>query len=102
MHVARRLLADGREVLGLDDLNAYYDPRLKERRVRQLESFANFQFEKLDVADRKGMTDLFAGHRFSEVVHLAAQAGVRYSLSIHMPMPIPISSASSTSSKAAD
>lgn len=80
MHVARRLLADGREVLGLDDLNAYYDPRLKERRVRQLESFANFQFEKLDVADRKGMTDLFAGHRFSEVVHLAAQAGVRYSL----------------------
>jgi UDP-glucuronate 4-epimerase len=80
MHVARRLLAAGREVLGLDDLNAYYDPRLKQRRMRQLATFANFRFEKLDVADRKGMADLFAAHRFSEVVHLAAQAGVRYSL----------------------
>jgi UDP-glucuronate 4-epimerase len=80
MHVARRLLADGRDVLGVDNLNAYYDARLKERRVRELNTFSNFQFEKLDIADRKGMADLFAAHGFSEVVHLAAQAGVRYSL----------------------
>jgi len=80
MHVARRLLADGRDVLGVDDLNAYYDTRLKERRVQQLKIFANFQFEKLNIADRKAMADLFAAHGFGEVVHLAAQAGVRYSL----------------------
>ena len=80
MHVARRLLADGRDVLGVDDLNAYYDTRLKERRVQQLKIFANFQFEKLNIADRKAMADLFAVHGFSQVVHLAAQAGVRYSL----------------------
>ena len=80
MHVARRLLADGQEVLGLDDLNAYYDARLKERRVRELKAFANFQFEKMDIGDRRAMADLFAAHRFADVVHFAAQAGVRYSL----------------------
>jgi UDP-glucuronate 4-epimerase len=80
MHVARRLLADGHEVVGLDNLNAYYDPRLKRARIAELETFSNFKFEKMDIADRKSMAELFAGHHFPAVVHLAAQAGVRHSL----------------------
>ena len=81
MHVAQRLLADGYSVVGLDNLNAYYDPRLKEARLENLAANgANFRFEKIDVADRKAMADLFAAHRFPYVVHLAAQAGVRHSL----------------------
>jgi UDP-glucuronate 4-epimerase len=80
MHVARRLLADGHDVVGLDNLNAYYDPRLKEVRVAELKAFSNFQFERMDIADRRAMAELFAAHRFSDVVHLAAQAGVRHSL----------------------
>ena len=81
MHVAQRLLADGYGVVGLDNLNAYYDPRLKEARLENLAAAgANFRFEKIDVADRKAMADLFAAHRFPYVVHLAAQAGVRHSL----------------------
>jgi UDP-glucuronate 4-epimerase len=80
MHVARRLLADGHDVVGVDNLNAYYDPRLKEDRVAQLKAFPNFQFEKMDIADRQSMAELFASHRFPHVVHLAAQAGVRHSL----------------------
>ena len=80
-HVARRLLADGREVVGLDNLNAYYDPALKHARLAELATFAQFHFVKLDLADRAGMAALFAQHRFPVVVHLAAQAGVRYSLS---------------------
>ena len=80
MHVARRLLADGHDVVGLDNLNAYYDARLKEARVAELKAFSNFQFERMDIADRQSMADLFTAHRFSDVVHLAAQAGVRHSL----------------------
>jgi UDP-glucuronate 4-epimerase len=80
MHVARRLLADGHDVVGLDNLNAYYNPRFKELRVAELKAFSNFQFEKIDIADRRPMAELFAAHRFSNVVHLAAQAGVRHSL----------------------
>jgi UDP-glucuronate 4-epimerase len=80
MHVARRLLADGHDVVGLDNLNAYYDPRLKEARIAQLKGFSNFKFEKVDIADRHSVAELFAAHRFSAVVHLAAQAGVRHSL----------------------
>jgi UDP-glucuronate 4-epimerase len=80
MHVSQRLLADGYQVLGLDNLNTYYDPRLKEARLRNLTASGNFQFQKMDVADRKGVADLFAAHRFDYVVHLAAQAGVRHSL----------------------
>src|SRR6476661_6131812 len=79
MHVSRRLLAEGYRVVGLDNLNAYYDPRLKDARLRNLAS-ANFQFVKMDLADRKGVADLFAAHRFDYVVNLAAQAGVRHSL----------------------
>jgi UDP-glucuronate 4-epimerase len=79
-HVARRLAADGREVIGIDNLNAYYDPALKEARLAELARFDNFRFRKLDLHDRAGMAALFAQHRFAEVVHLAAQAGVRHSL----------------------
>jgi UDP-glucuronate 4-epimerase len=79
-HVARRLLQDGREVVGLDNLNAYYDPALKQARRAALEKSAGFRFAALDLADRDGMAGLFAEHRFPFVVHLAAQAGVRHSL----------------------
>jgi UDP-glucuronate 4-epimerase len=80
-HVARRLLQNGRRVVGLDNLNAYYDPKLKEARRAELAKLAGFQFVKLDLADRAGMAALFAEHRFPFVVHLGAQAGVRHSLS---------------------
>ena len=79
-HVAQRLLADGHRVLGLDSLNAYYDPTLKQARLDRLTPHAAFTFERLDVSDRAGMAELFARHRPARVVHLAAQAGVRYSL----------------------
>src|SRR5262245_19577569 len=79
-HVARRLLADGRSVVGLDNLNSYYDPALKQARLDQLAKSNHFQFVKLDLADRDGMNALFAEHRFPQVIHLAAQAGVRHSL----------------------
>ena len=79
-HVARRLLQDGRRVVGLDNLNAYYDPALKQARLAELKPYASFSFEKLDLADRGGLSDLFAAYRFPIVVHLAAQPGVRHSL----------------------
>ena len=80
MHVSQILLARGDMVVGLDNLNDYYDPTLKEARLAQLTPHAGFRFAKLDVADRAGIADLFAAERFDRVVHLAAQAGVRYSL----------------------
>ena len=80
MHAARRLAGEGRDVVGIDNLDSYYDPRLKEARIAQLVKFPNFRFEKLDIADRRGVEQLFAIHRFDEVLHLAAQAGVRHSL----------------------
>lgn len=79
-HVARRLLRDGRDVVGLDNMNAYYDPALKEARRAQLAKSNRLRFVKLDLADREGIAALFKEHRFPHVVHLAAQAGVRYSL----------------------
>src|SRR5688572_5549613 len=79
-HVAHKLLARGDEVVGLDNLNAYYDPTLKEARLGRLTSVPGFRFVKLDLADAGGMTALFKADRFDRVVHLAAQAGVRYSL----------------------
>jgi len=80
-HVAQRLLADGRNVVGIDNLNGYYDPALKQARLAELARFSTFRFDKLDLADRDGMAALFRDGRFAEVVHLAAQAGVRHSLS---------------------
>jgi UDP-glucuronate 4-epimerase len=79
-HVSRRLLEGGRNVIGIDNLNNYYDPTLKDARLAELAKFPGFRFIKLDLADRAGMAALFAEHRFAHVVHLAAQAGVRYSL----------------------
>jgi UDP-glucuronate 4-epimerase len=80
MHVSERLLARGDEVIGLDNLNDYYDPSLKESRLERLRPFERFRFVRLDVADRDPMARLFAEEKFDRVVHLAAQAGVRYSL----------------------
>ncbi|THF61644.1 NAD-dependent epimerase [Pseudothauera rhizosphaerae] len=80
MHTSERLLARGDEVVGLDNLNDYYDPRLKEDRLARLTPHPAFRFVKLDVADRAGMERLFAEEGFDRVIHLAAQAGVRYSL----------------------
>ena len=79
-HVARRLLAEGCAVVGLDNLNSYYDPALKEARLNLLRGERRFAFEQIDLADRASMERLFAKHRFSRVVHLAAQAGVRHSI----------------------
>src|SRR4249919_3751672 len=79
-HVARRLLTEGLAVVGLDNLNSYYDPVLKEARLDVLRRQPRFAFEQIDLADRASMERLFAQHRFAVVVHLAAQAGVRHSI----------------------
>jgi UDP-glucuronate 4-epimerase len=78
--VAKRLLADGHAVLGIDDLNPYYTTALKQDRLDRLRAREGFTFQQLAVNDREGMKSLFAGERFDRVIHLAAQAGVRYSL----------------------
>jgi len=80
MTASLRLLARGDEVVGLDNLNDYYEVSLKENRLARLTSHANFRFVKLDVGDRTGMEALFAAEKFDKVIHLAAQAGVRYSI----------------------
>src|SRR4029079_11459328 len=79
-HVAQKLLARGDEVVGLDNLNDYYDPTLKRARLAILERQPKFRFVKMDLADRGGMKALFAREKFPRVIHLAAQAGVRSSL----------------------
>ncbi|MFO1267886.1 MAG: SDR family NAD(P)-dependent oxidoreductase [Rubrivivax sp.] len=79
-HAAQRLLARGDEVVGLDNLNDYYDVQLKQARLAKLQPHPRFRFARLDVADRPGMEALFAAEKFDRVIHLAAQAGVRYSL----------------------
>jgi UDP-glucuronate 4-epimerase len=76
----KALLARGDEVVGIDNLNDYYDVRLKHDRLTQLQALPGFRFEKIDVADVAAVTRLFADGRFTKVLHLAAQAGVRYSL----------------------
>ncbi len=80
MHVSQILLGRGDTVVGIDNLNDYYDPQLKRDRLARLTPKQGFSFQKLDVADREAMHKLFATERFDRVVHLAAQAGVRYSL----------------------
>lgn len=79
-HVVRQLLGEGRPVVGLDNLNSYYDPVLKKARLAQLGNASGFSFIEADLADRDTITALFARHGFAQVVHLAAQAGVRYSI----------------------
>src|SRR6202011_3699014 len=75
-HVAQRLLSAGREVVGLDIVNDYYDPKLKHARLEILKHQSNFTFVKLDLANRSVTKSFFAQHRFPVVIHLAAQAGV--------------------------
>jgi UDP-glucuronate 4-epimerase len=79
-HVSEKLLARGDEVVGLDNLNPYYDPTLKEARLERLQRHPNFRFVRMNLEDRTGMEALFAAERFPRVIHLAAQAGVRYSV----------------------
>lgn len=80
MHTAQKLLARGDEVVGLDNLNEYYDVTLKHARLEQLKKSPKFRFVKLDLVDKEGMAALFAREKFDRVIHLAAQAGVRYSI----------------------
>ena len=80
MHCAKRLLEQGVAVVGIDNLNNYYDVALKHARLAELRPHAHFRFVELDLADRQGMADLFAEVAPSKVLHLAAQAGVRYSI----------------------
>ena len=79
-HTCQKLLDSGFEVVGIDNLNDYYDVTLKEARLARLQVKGNFSFLRLDLADRPGMEQLFLSHHFDTVIHLAAQAGVRYSI----------------------
>ncbi|HPG88073.1 MAG TPA: NAD-dependent epimerase [Hyphomicrobium sp.] len=79
-HTARALLDRGDTVVGIDNMNSYYDVRLKDARLGELTGRNGFQFHKIDIADRTAMAELFAAEKFDRVVHLAAQAGVRYSI----------------------
>lgn len=80
MYTAIRLLEQGHEVVGLDNLNDYYEPELKQYRLAKLLPYDNFRFVEMDLADREGMANLFQQAQFQRVIHLAAQAGVRYSI----------------------
>ncbi len=79
-HLAKRLLERGEQIIGLDNLNNYYEVELKQARLVQLTNYPQFRFVKLDLADRAGLTELFLTEKINRVVNLAAQAGVRYSL----------------------
>lgn len=79
-HLARRLLQEGKQVVGIDNLNDYYDVQIKQDRLKLLAEEPNFQFQKIDLADRSAMEVLFKTGGFRQVAHLAAQAGVRYSI----------------------
>lgn len=79
-HSAQHLAAAGHEIIGIDNLNDYYDVRLKHPRLASLGKYENFRFIKLDLADREEMARVFRSERFDAVLHLGAQAGVRYSI----------------------
>ena len=80
MYTVKRLLRQGHQVIGLDNLNDYYEQELKAYRLTQLVPHTNFTFVEMDLADRKGMAEVFSTEQFDRVIHLAAQAGVRYSI----------------------
>jgi len=80
MHLCRSLLDDGFQVLGIDNLNDYYDPKLKHARLDQLTPYKNFTFQKIDISDKESLTEAFTSFKPNKVVNLAAQAGVRYSI----------------------
>ncbi|MFM8402123.1 MAG: GDP-mannose 4,6-dehydratase, partial [Pirellula sp.] len=79
-HFAKRCLDLGHRVVSVDSINDYYDVQLKHNRLKLLQSHANFEFHQMGLEDQQGISRLFQSHRFDRVVHLAAQAGVRYSL----------------------
>jgi UDP-glucuronate 4-epimerase len=79
-HLAQKLLLKGEQVIGLDNFTPYYDLKLKEARLKELTPYQNFQFQQLDLTDKEAINDLFAQAKFTKVVNLAAQPGVRYSL----------------------
>jgi len=79
-HVTERLLAEGRQVVGIDNLNAYYDPGLKRARLARLQRHPQFEFAAIDITDRAAMEAVFTRDAFGNVIHLAAQVGVRYSI----------------------
>ena len=79
-YLAKRLLKDGFTVVGIDNMNSYYDVKLKEARLEKLKPFENFSFFKTDLADASGLGEIFKNNEFDVVVNMAAQAGVRYSL----------------------
>lgn len=81
LHVAQRLLERGDEVVGIDNLNDYYDPKLKMARLERLKRYTGFRFVRMDIVDYAALSKLFVAEKFARVIHLAAQAGVRYSLS---------------------
>ena len=78
MHLSKRLLERGDEVVGIDNLNDYYDVQLKHDRLKQLDGFDKFTFIKMDMADREGMAKLFKEQQFNRVMNLAAQAGALF------------------------
>ncbi|MGX9416056.1 NAD-dependent epimerase [Vibrio sp. WJH972] len=78
--VAERLCNEGHEVVGIDNLNDYYDPKLKHARLERIQYLDNFRFIAMDVSDREAVAELFLNEKFERVIHLAAQAGVRYSI----------------------
>jgi len=78
--LTKSLCERGDDVIGIDNLNDYYDVSLKQLRLQQLASFDNFHFQQLDIADKQALQEIFKQHRFERVVNMAAQAGVRYSL----------------------
>ena len=80
MHSAKKLLDEGHEIIGIDNLNDYYDVSLKEDRLQTLKDYKNFRFLKLDIKDQKDLLNLFKKESPQRVLHLAAQAGVRYSI----------------------
>ena len=80
MHLCKSLLDDGYKVLGIDNMNNYYDPLLKKNRLKTLKSYDNFYFVKEDISNAKELSYIFKEYKPKKVVHLAAQAGVRYSL----------------------
>ncbi|SDT05863.1 UDP-glucuronate 4-epimerase [Pseudomonas sp. Z003-0.4C(8344-21)] len=79
-HTAKRLVQQGQQVIGIDNLNDYYSVELKRARLKQLRELPGFDFRQMDIVDKPALMTLFKEHRFTEVIHLAAQAGVRYSL----------------------
>ncbi|MCY7294363.1 NAD-dependent epimerase [Alteromonas sp. a30] len=80
MHVAQRLLERGDNVVGIDNINDYYDPKLKHDRLSLIQNHPHFEFHKVDLADTSAISDIFSAHKFNLVINLAAQAGVRYSM----------------------